>query len=676
MTPLELRLHLHRNGYAPLPLIGKAPVLKNWQQKTETNAQEIALWPLIYPGAINSGALTEKMPTADIDIQNEEAARAAEEIVRANHEEHGLVLVRFGRWPKRAIPFRTDEPFKKIVVSLIAPNGAEEKIEFLGDGQQVAVAGLHPTTGQPYRWHGGEIWQTARDELPYIREAEAHALVDEIVEMLCRDFGYRHAAERPKKKPQGNGHDQASGAEDWGYLYSNIYNGHALHDSLRDLAAKLIKSGTGGGAAVNQLRALMQASTAPHDARWQERYDDIQRAVEGAVRLGDSPPIVPALGEWDAGGATALPPPRQWLLGNQFCRRFLSGLLAPGGTGKTAVRTLQAIALAVGKPLTGQHVFRRSRVLLVSLEDDKEEVDRRVAAALIHHDVNRDELKGWLFCASPKGFKLAEASKGSRHIGILEKMLRNAIERLRLGLIILDPFVKLHAMEENDNGAMDFVCDLLVQLAIEYNIAVDAPHHTRKGAITAGDADAGRGASSARDAGRLIYTLTRMTEEEAKAFSINPEERGLYVRLDSGKVNIAPPSREATWFRLVNVRLGNGNADYPNGDEVQTVEPWKPPKTWADLSSAQLNQVLTEIDGGVSNGQRYSDANAAGARAAWPVVQRHCPTKTEAQCREIIRTWVKTELLYHEDYEDPTDRKTRKGLRVDNSKRPGTEVRQ
>jgi Protein of unknown function (DUF3631) len=39
------------------------------------------------------------------------------------------------------------------------------------------------------------------------------------------------------------------------------------------------------GAAVNQLRALMEASTAPHDVRWQERYDDIPRLVEGAVRL-------------------------------------------------------------------------------------------------------------------------------------------------------------------------------------------------------------------------------------------------------------------------------------------------------------------------------------------------------------------------------------------------------
>jgi hypothetical protein len=380
---------------------------------------------------------------------------------------------------------------------------------------------------------------------------------------------------------------------------------------------------------------------------------------------------IPGLGEWDAGDDIDLPPPRHWLLANQFCRKFLSGLLAPGATGKTALRTLQALSLAIGRDVCGQHVFKRCRVLMVSLEDDQDEMKRRVAAACIHHGVDRADLKGWLFLAAPKGFKLAEVNnKGARQIGILEKMLRKTIEVRKPDLVMLDPFIKLHALEENDNGAMDFVCDLLVQLAIEYDIAVDAPHHTKKGQLVAGDADAGRGASAARDAGRLIYTLTRMSEDEAKTFGLKPEDRPRYVRLDSGKVNTAPASGEATWFKLIGVPLGNGNDEYPNGDEVQTVIRWHPPQTWDGLSSVQLNAALTEIDAGRANGQRYSHASAAGTRAAWPVVQRHCPGRTEAQCRVIIKTWIKSGLLYLDDYDDPVERKLRKGLRVDHSKRP------
>jgi AAA domain len=393
-----------------------------------------------------------------------------------------------------------------------------------------------------------------------------------------------------------------------------------------------------------------------------------EKPAEASPQPSDT---IPGLGEWDSGDDIALPPPRHWLLANQFCRRFLSGLLAPGATGKTALRTLQALSLATGRDLCGQHVFKRCRVLMVSLEDDKEELRRRVLAACMHHDIDLAERKGWLFLAAPKGFKLAEVNnKGARQIGILEKMLRETIERRKPDLVMLDPFIKLHALEENDNGAMDFVCDLLVQLAIEYDIAVDAPHHTKKGQLTPGDADAGRGASAARDAGRLIYTLTRMSEDEAKTFNVRMEDRPRYVRLDSGKVNTAPPSGEASWFKLIGVLLGNGNADYPSGDEVQTVIRWQPPRTWDGLSSAQLNAALTEIDAGLPNGQRYSDASRASSRAAWSIVQRHCPNRTEKQCREIIATWTQNGVLEGRDYDDPIDRKPRKGLFVNASKRP------
>jgi len=218
---------------------------------------------------------------------------------------------------------------------------------------------------------------------------------------------------------------------------------------------------------------------------------------------------------------------------------------------------------------------------------------------------------------------------------------------------------------------MDFVCDLLATLAIEYDIAIDAPHHTRKGQLTPGDADSGRGGSAVRDAGRLIYTLTAMTEEEAKQFGVNPEDRAAYIRLDKAKVNLAPPARAAEWFQLVGVPLHNGNEEYPNGDEVQTVKRWTPPKLWAGLAPETLNAALTEIDAGMSNGQRYTDAGGGkGERAAWKVVHKHCPNRSESQCREIVRTWIRNGVLYEAEYDDPIKRKTRKGYRLDTTKRP------
>jgi hypothetical protein len=40
----------------------------------------------------------------------------------------------------------------------------------------------------------------------------------------------------------------------------------------------------------------------------------------------------------------------------------------------------------------------------------------------------------------------------------------------------------------------------------------------------------------------------------------------------------------------------------------------------------------------------------------------------------MIRTWEDNDLLVSKDYDDPEQRKKRKGLYVDNTKRPGTKV--
>jgi len=46
-----------------------------------------------------------------------------------------------------------------------------------------------------------------------------------------------------------------------------------------------------------------------------------------------APPPAPALNEWNAGKRVGKPPPREWLLGNQFCRGFLAVCRPPGPPG-------------------------------------------------------------------------------------------------------------------------------------------------------------------------------------------------------------------------------------------------------------------------------------------------------------------------------------------------------
>jgi AAA domain len=354
------------------------------------------------------------------------------------------------------------------------------------------------------------------------------------------------------------------------------------------------------------------------------------------------------LGERDAGDDAEQPSPRGWLEGNIFCRKFLSSLLGDGGVGKTAVRYAQYLSLAVNRSLTGEHIFQRARVLIISLEDDIEELQRRILAAIIHHRIDRADLKGWLFYAAPGAAagKLMTIDRTGRALrGQLAASIEAAIVKHGIDLVAIDPFVKSHAVPENENSIIDEVTQVLTDLAAKHNIAIDSPHHISKGPAEPGNANRGRGASAMVNAGRLVFTLTTMNNEEANAFGIAETERRQYVRVDSGKVNITKGGGAVKWFHLVGVRLDNGTDLYPNGDEVQTVEPWKPPETWSDLSIDLLNQVLTRIDTGLPDGNRFTDAPSGKERAAWKVILEFAPNKSEAQAREIIKTWVKNGVL-------------------------------
>jgi Bifunctional DNA primase/polymerase, N-terminal len=277
----QRRQQLRANGYMPLPLFGKAPPLKEWQKLTVISRDMITLWGKVWPDASNTGCLTRLMPTLDLDILGQDAAVAVEEFVSQSFIERGPILVRIGKAPKRAILFRTNTPFRKITAPLIAPNGInDEKVELLGDGQQLVVDGVHPETRKPYAWFGGVPWDIAHAELPYLHEHEAHQLVEDVVRILA-DHGHA-CASPPRVITNGRGSaDKSNGDERWHELIDNILLGRALHDSFRDLAAMLAASGMSPGPAKRLLQALGE-QIEPYDARVEARLRDIERAMDSA----------------------------------------------------------------------------------------------------------------------------------------------------------------------------------------------------------------------------------------------------------------------------------------------------------------------------------------------------------------------------------------------------------
>jgi hypothetical protein len=273
-TVLEVRQALVDRGFTPIPVIGKAPPFNSWQKVENVSRAMLEAWGRNWPRATNTGILTRLTPTIDIDVINEVAAIAAEDLARERFEERGYFLVRIGKPPKRAFPFRTSEPFAKLTTNFQGHAG--EKIEFLCDGQQVVAHGIHPGTLKPYGWFGGDPTTIGYDELPYISADEAQQLQHDIAALLVRDFGYVVDPGRPARKGNGTPKEHA---RDWQSLVDGILAGNDLHANTRDLAAKMARSGMAGGAIVNFLRGLMDSSAAPRDQRWQDRYDNLSRQV-------------------------------------------------------------------------------------------------------------------------------------------------------------------------------------------------------------------------------------------------------------------------------------------------------------------------------------------------------------------------------------------------------------
>ena len=332
---------------------------------------------------------------------------------------------------------------------------------------------------------------------------------------------------------------------------------------------------------------------------------------------------------------------------------------------KTAVRYAQAIALATGRNLTDEHVFQRAHVLIVSLEDDASEMRRRVLAARMHFNIPASEVDGWLFLASPgaAGGKLMTTDKNGRAVhGQLSANLEAEIIAHSIDLVLLDPFVKSHGVEENLNSAIDDVAQILSDLAAKYDIAVDVPHHISKGVGDPGNANRGRGATSLVNACRLVSTLTPMSSEEAEAFDVSrggpPPLRSHRPRQGQHhqgrrRRQVVPPGRRSVGQR--NRRLSRRRRG-PDRRAMEAAGNLGRPRQPA----AQPDSVC--IDAGMGDGDFYTDGNRTIERSAWQVVHRHAPAKSEVQCREVIRTWISNGVLVPFDYDSPSTRKRVKGL--------------
>ena len=93
-------------------------------------------------------------------------------------------------------------------------------------------------------------------------------------------------------------------------------------------------------------------------------------------------------------------------------------------------------------------------------EDPIEELQRRIAAACLHYQVDRSEIEGRLFLDTGRKTKIIIAEQTRTGVKIVRPTIDAVIATItanNIGLMIVDPFVASHRVIENDNLAVELV---------------------------------------------------------------------------------------------------------------------------------------------------------------------------------------------------------------------------
>lgn len=339
-------------------------------------------------------------------------------------------------------------------------------------------------------------------------------------------------------------------------------------------------------------------------------------------------------------------PHRPWLYGHHLIRKQVSVTVAPGGVGKSSLTICEALAMASGRELLGDWTAKGLKVWIYNLEDPRDEMDRRIIAAMQHHHVSPEEIAGRLYVDTGRERALSTAIQTREGVQILKPeldALANEIEAREIDVLVIDPFVSSHQASENDNGAIDLVAKEWARLADRCNCAIELVHHTRKTNGEEATTESGRGASALLAAARSGRVLNKMSND-LKAEAGVQDDPATYFAITRDKANLAPVGKRE-WRRMASVHLSNG-------DSVGVAEIWEWPDTFDGVSVDDLLSVQRALHG---KGARYSEQ--AGDDWAGCIVADVLGMDVAAdrkRIKKIIETWLKSGALVKVKIKDAT----------------------
>jgi hypothetical protein len=293
-----------------------------------------------------------------------------------------------------------------------------------------------------------------------------------------------------------------------------------------------------------------------------------------APEIGEAPSLKPLKPNFPDSLNIAMLPRRRWLLGRSLLRGHMTLLVAPAGVGKSTHGIARAVAVATGRDVSGELVHEQVKTWVYNIEDDTDELKRRLGAVLQHWSIPFADTRNLIAINSGAERPLLFARIDRNGTVIRQPDVDDCIEQIRqhnIGLFVVDPFVETHEVNENSNEQIKIVAAMFREVARATNCAVLLVHHTAKPPQGTSDGHAGnmntaRGASALVGVARVVQTLFAMSDKDADRYDVPPTERHLYLRLDDAKANLGLLNPNPSWFRRVGVEIANG-------DTVGVLEP-------------------------------------------------------------------------------------------------------
>lgn len=594
--------------------------MAGWQQYLYNPAtdKELERWSGWYDNQPEQiGILTGDVVAIDIDITDEAFAKETQQL--AADMLGDTPFIRFGKYPKLIMVYRSATRFRKILSNTYADaSNVEHQIEVLGEGQQFVSYGIHPNTKKPYQWPCEQLTGTPASELPRVDKTGIHAFID----------AWRQLARKKKLKLIGRDKSIDQGE----HITSDdlISKNPRLKDAVNAIKNKglhydewvrvgmAIKAATDDEDEAFELFDAFSRLDERYDAQTtREKFDSFNPTQIGAGTIyylaeqngfDAKPDPTTEFTEVDLSTIAAKPndlsvnwlqpidvaklPPRQWVLGKYLLRGQVTTLVAPGGVGKSTLTLGWAASIATLKDLMAAAPHEHGKVWVINNEDDETELYRRFAAVQQHFDIAWKDLSERLILSGRGDRKFRVASRATSSGLAQGRHVDQAIDFIRtyhISTLIVDPMVGTHDADENNNAEMEIVMDAYRRIAREGNCAVCVVHHTSKpqGGSSegfAGNANASRGASAVINAARVSLTLFDMSMQDAERFGVPEQQRNRYARLDDAKANLALRSGTMSWFYRETVKL-------ENGDDVGVLRPI----TLGDRHMQRVDALVEEV---------------------------------------------------------------------------------